>query len=399
MTKTVIQLTPDKHDEALDLLDRCFEASRAWFETHQKADPNWDVSQQLVIEDTQGLIGHIWIANREMRYGSGLIPIGGIADVAVHSDHRHQGNAANLLDAAIDYMDTSQQSLSLLSTSFPEVYTKKGWHCIPTSRVVAEFPSGDIESAGGQVVRPFTPEDLPDVQAAYNSLAADRVGPLTRSDEYWLAMTNWWPKGKLGLDIYFDVLTHVNTVVGYSLTGLNNESFYILDAGIEYEDLALPLLNTWRTRAQKRGVSKISGLVHPSSEIFNFLRKKASAELEESNHLMVRLNSLQGALIAATPELIRRRRRAAPLPGPTFVLEVDGHAVRVETPMADVIIGEPRGEEPVVKMTANQFLNLFLGVDARHEGLKQISAPPHIEVYLQRLFPDSPFSFWMADGF
>ena len=53
MTKTVIQLTPDKHDEALDLLDRCFEASRAWFETHQKADPNWDISQQLVIEDIQ----------------------------------------------------------------------------------------------------------------------------------------------------------------------------------------------------------------------------------------------------------------------------------------------------------------------------------------------------------
>ena len=399
MTKTVTQLTPDKHDEALDLLDRCFEASRVWFETHQKADPNWDISQQFVIEDDQELIGHIWIANREMRYGSGLIPIGGIADVAVRSDHRNRGNAGKLLDAAIDYMDTSQQHLSLLSTSFPEVYTEKGWHSIPTSRLAAEFPSGDIESAGGQVVRPFTPEDLPDIQAAYNSLAADRVGPLTRSDEYWLAMTTWLPTGRLGLEIYFDVLTHVNTVVGYSLTGLNNDSFYILDAGIEYEDLALPLLNTWRTHAQKRGVSKITGLVHPSSEIFNFLRKKASADLEDSNNLMVRLNSLKGALVAATPELIRRRRRAAPLPGPTFVLEVDGQAVRVETPMADVIIGEPRGEEPVVKMTSSQFLNLFLGVDAHHEGLKQISAPPHIEVYLQRLFPDSPFSFWMADGF
>ena len=114
MTKTVIQLTPDKHDEALDLLDRCFEASRVWFETHQKADPNWDISQQFVIEDDQELIGHIWIANREMRYGSGLIPIGGIADVAVRSDHRNRGNAGNLLDAAIDYMDTSQQHLSLL---------------------------------------------------------------------------------------------------------------------------------------------------------------------------------------------------------------------------------------------------------------------------------------------
>ena len=89
MTKTVTQLTPDKHDEALDLLDRCFETSRVWFETHQKADPNWDISQQLVIEDDQELIGHIWIANREMRYGSGLIPIGGIADVAVRSDHRN----------------------------------------------------------------------------------------------------------------------------------------------------------------------------------------------------------------------------------------------------------------------------------------------------------------------
>jgi predicted acetyltransferase len=400
MSKTVIPLTSDRRDEALDLLDRCFEQTpRMWFEIHQKADPNWDISQQLVIEDDQEIIGHIWIANRKMRYGSGLIPIGGIADVAVHRDHRNRGNSGKLLDAAINLMDKSQQPLSLLGTSFPEVYTGKGWHPIPTSRLVAEFPSGDIEWAGGQVVRPFTPEDLPDIQAAYNELSADRVGPIKRSDEYWLAMTSWLPNGRLGLEINFDVLTHVNTVVGYSITGLNNDSLYILDSGIEYEDLALPLLNTWRSRAQKRGASKITGELHPNSEIFNLLRKRASARLEETKHYMVRLNSLEGTLVAAAPELIRRRRRSAPLPGPTFVLEVDDQAARVETPMADVIIGEPRGDEPVVNMTSTQFLNLFLGVDSGHKGLKEIGAPSHIEVYLQRLFPDSPFSFWLADQF
>ena len=400
MPTTVIQLTSNRYDEALDLLDQSFEHTpRSWFATHQQSDPNRDISQQLVLEDDKKIIGHIWVANREMRYGAGLVPIGGIADVAVHINHRNRGNSGKLLDAAIERMEKNHQPLSLLSTSFPEVYTEKGWHPIPTSRLVAEFPSGDIEWAGGQVVRPFTPEDLSDVKTAYNELAADRVGPINRSDEYWLAMTTWLSHNRLGLEINFDVLTHVNTVVGYSITGLSDDCLIILDGGIEYEDLALPLLNTWRNRARKRGVSKITGELHPNSEIFDLLRKKASAQLEETKHYMVRLNSLEGALVSAAPELSRRRRRAAPLSGPTFVLEVDGQEVRIETPMANVLIEKPRGGEPVIQMTNSQFLDLFLGVDSGHKGLKEIGAPSHIEVYLQRLFPDSPFSFWLADQF
>jgi len=173
----------------------------------------------------------------------------------------------------------------------------------------------------------------------------------------------------------------------------------ILDGGVQYEDLAIPLLSVWRDRASARGVSRLTGELHPASELFDLLRKRANGSLQPASHYMVRLNSLRGALQSVIPELIRRRRRAAPLPGPTFVLSVDGETARIETPMANVIIGEPVGNEPVVELTSGQFLDLFLGAPGGHEALDAADVAPHIDVYLRRLFPNSPFMYWSADRF
>ncbi len=400
MESQVQPLSADRRGEALDLMARSFAATpRAYFAAHQERDPAWDVSQSLVLEANGALVGHLWIAERVMRYGLGRVRTGCLADVCVDPAHEGQGYAGRLLDAAIARMDANGQPLSLLSTNKPEVYAGRGWRAVPTSRLEAELPRGYVESAGGRVVRPFEPRDLRAVELAYAELAADRVGPLDRSEAYWLAMCDWLPLVDPGCEVHFDVLQQVGSVVGYAITRLSGSGVTILDAGIESESMALPFVSVWRDRAARRGVRRLTGELHPRSELFDLLRKRLRARLEPEQRFMVRLNSLRGALEAAAPELIRRRRRAAPLPGPSFVLRVDGEAVRVETPLANVVFAAPQGGEPVVELTSQQFLDLYLGLEGGFAALRDAGAPPHVDVYLRRLFPDSPFSYWLADKF
>ena len=400
MNPTVSPLTRDRRDEALDVTDRAFpDTPRDYFERHQSADPAWDVSQNLVLEAGGAILGHLWIADRTMHYGRSGVRFGGIADVAVDPAHRNQGHAGRLLDAAVERMRADRQPLSLLSTGAPEVYASRGWHAVPTAQLEAEFPSGDIEWAGGYVVRDFEVGDLPAVAGIYSDIAADRVGPLDRSEAYWLALMDWLPRIAPHTEVYFDVLVQVRTVVAYAITELSDDKLEILDGGVQYEDLAIPLLSVWRERAAARGVSRLTGEVHPASELFDLLRKRAGASLKPSGHYMVRLNSLRGALESVVPELIRRRRRMAPLPGPAFALNVDSEAARIETPMANVVIGEPVGNEPVVQLTGGQFLDLYLGAPGGYEALDALDIPPHVDVYLRRLFPNSPFMYWRADRF
>jgi len=400
MNPTVYPLTSNRRDEALDVTDRAFDDTpRDYFERHQSADPNWDVSQSLVVDDGGAIVGHLWIADRAMHYGDARVRFGGLADVAVDPAHRGQGHAGRLLDAAVERMQADGQPLSLLSTGTPDVYASRGWHPVPTARLQAEFPGGDIEWAGGYVVRPFEAADLPAVMDIYTDIASDRIGPLDRSEAYWHALMDWVPRIAPETDIAFDVLVQVRTVVAYAITELSDERLEILDGGIQYEDLAIPFLNVWRDRAAARGVNRLTGELHPASELFDLLRKRASASIEPTRHLMVRLNSLRGALESVVPELIRRRRRMVPLPGPAFVLNVDGETARIETPMVNVVIGEPVGNEPVVELTSGQFLDRYLGAPGGDGALEAVNIPTHLDVYLRRRFPNSPFMYWRAGRF
>ena len=400
MHPTVSPLTLSRRDEALNVADRAFDATpRDYFERHQSADPAWDAAQSLVVEDGDVIVGQLWVADRTMHYGRARVRFGGIADVAVDPDHRNRGHAGRLLDAAIERMGADGQPLSLLSTSTPAVYASRGWCVVPTAQFEAQFPDGGIEWAGGYVVRPFEAADLPAVAGIYTDIAADRVGPLERSEAYWLALMEWLPRLSPKIDVHFDVLVQIGKVVAYAITELSDDRLEILDGGVQSESLALPLLSVWRARAAERGVSRLTGELHPASELFDLLRKRAGASIKPSEHYMVRLNSLRGALESVVPELIRRRRRMAPLPGPTFVLRVDGEAARIETPMTNVVIGEPVGNEPVVKLTSSQFLHLYLGTPGGYEALDTLDTPPHVDVYLRRLFPNSPFMYWRADRY
>ncbi|MES2542825.1 MAG: GNAT family N-acetyltransferase [Pseudomonadota bacterium] len=83
------------------LLARCFTTDfggRSYFQTRH----SW---RHVIRND--GITGHLAVQLRAVRLGAEIITIAGIADVATDPDHRGQGHAASLLQAALQ---TARQS-------------------------------------------------------------------------------------------------------------------------------------------------------------------------------------------------------------------------------------------------------------------------------------------------
>jgi predicted acetyltransferase len=401
MTDSSTSLNVARHDDVLDLLVTAFDDPklREFFRRHQIEDPAWRPTQQRVLEVDGVPLAHLWVAHRTMRYGVARIPFGGIADVATHPDHRGRGYCGRLLDDAIAYMAEQDLPLSVLFSGTPNVYRGRGWLPISSDWIEASLAAAPVAESTGYVVRPFEGADLDDVMGTYEEVSSELVGPLERSQAYWSALQQWLPAKPDSTEFFFDVLFHVRSLVGYAITRMRGDEMEIMDAGIQYEALGLPMLRHWQQRAQERGVSAITGRLHHSHPVFSLLAKHAGGRLVRRDDVMLRLNSVPGVLAAITPELERRRRRASPLAGPTFVLAVGDERVRIESPIAKVVLGEPQGDEPVLKFTPQDFLHVLTGHDGGIEAIRAQDAPAQVKVFAASLFPNKGYQYWLADLF
>lgn len=115
-------LTNDDNQAIARLLARCFTTDfggRSFFQTRQ----SW---RHVVRQDGQ-IVAHLAVQLRAVRLGNDLLTVAGIADVATHPDHRGQGHAARLLQAAIAAARQSPaQHVLLFGTA--KLYAAAGFH-------------------------------------------------------------------------------------------------------------------------------------------------------------------------------------------------------------------------------------------------------------------------------
>ena len=90
---------------------------------------------------------------------------------------------------------------------------------------------------------------------------------------------------------------------------------------------------------------------------------------------------------------------AIPLPGPAFVIAVDDQRVRIETPLARLELAEARGDEAVLQFSAGEFLHVLMGLDGGREIVARQDVPQQVQIYAERLFPNTGYQYWAADTF
>lgn len=132
------------------LLARCFTTDfggRSFFQTR----PSW----RHVIRHDGRIIAHLAVQLRAVRLGEDLLTIAGIADVATDPEHRGQGHAATLLQAALKTAhDSPARHVLLFGTA--KLYPAVGFR--PTANPLTYLDLTDART--GKLCRDRSVSDL-----------------------------------------------------------------------------------------------------------------------------------------------------------------------------------------------------------------------------------------------
>ncbi len=128
------------------LLARCFTTDfggRSYFQTRQ--------SWRHVVRSGDAIIAHLAVQLRAVRLGDDLLTIAGIADVATDPDHRGQGHAATLLQAAVEVARRSPAEFVLLFGT-AKLYSAAGFRPIANPMTYLDLTGARTGSLRGAEV-------------------------------------------------------------------------------------------------------------------------------------------------------------------------------------------------------------------------------------------------------
>jgi predicted N-acetyltransferase YhbS len=166
--KDLIEYLPDDTiDEAMnqriiDLLTTCFTGPNdIVFRTRRYfAEP---YPNRWIIRDGDRLAAHIGVHEKQVETGDEVLPVGGVAEVCVHPDHRGRGHVKRMLQVIHPWMQRRRFVYAVLFGN-PQVYGSSGymqqgnlWHHSDGQRKrlnVMVLPLGDRPWPEGEVYLP-----------------------------------------------------------------------------------------------------------------------------------------------------------------------------------------------------------------------------------------------------
>lgn len=383
------------YEELLDLLARSYGKDGDYFQRQHVGDPSYSHDQGSILLEDGKIVSHVQVYDKVMRYGSGRIPFGGIADVATDPEHRRKGHAAKLLENAIEHMKRHDLPLSLLYTGTQGLYEQAGWRVVPATVLEADVPAEARPGPRAYTLKPFEESQVRLLAGYWDQAMANLVGPLDRSIEYFQRQPDWlegWG------EVEWDVIHRVGHPAGFVRTAVNGETLELLDVcGTSDEVVQVACAQAVR-RAVESGCRKIEGRVAPGSPLVREFAAFADIQLTTSDSQMMRLNDLEGTLRGALPEF-HRRRRHNPLADHPVTLAVGDFAARIEFPSGTVALGAPADGDARLELTDKQFLHMLMGVRGGLAPVAESSLRPSVKSQLSNIFRETGHVFWCADAF
>jgi len=250
-------------------------------------------------------ISRLWIADRQMRIGSSVVKLGGIAGVGTHSQYRKRGLASQVLTASIALMQREGYDASFLY-GIPDFYHKFDFAtCMPQHHL--ELDTRMAERAEKRLkMRAARQGDYKTIARLYNRDNARRTASCLR-DKHW----NGFPMGS-NFDVPCATRVVLDThdrVVGYVVYDDVEDRCRAAEVGGQGSDVAHTLLNDIACRAVKLRREKISLSLAPDHAFALFCRDygcRTNAIYERVAGPMGRLISLRPFVDKMRPELSER---------------------------------------------------------------------------------------------
>ena len=178
-------------------------------------NPHLPPERVLVAERAQSVLGSAALLDLRMAVDGRMVPVDGVAAVAVHPAARRQGVADGLMRECL--LDARRRAVpySLLYAFRGSFYRRFGYAPVELGHIVQTRPRDLPDSPQRAHVRPYAAADRTAVERCYRAGVGRRTGPLERSDKWWE-----WRVLREGQDRVVYAAPRTGKVEGYALAML-----------------------------------------------------------------------------------------------------------------------------------------------------------------------------------
>ncbi|GIW44303.1 MAG: hypothetical protein KatS3mg077_1585 [Candidatus Binatia bacterium] len=210
-----------ERDAVLDLLAEWYN-DREFFARYLLHDPTFSPALCFVAEVEGRLVSTFQVFRKAVRLDGTCLDVAGVGNVFTTAAYRGKGIASRLLQYGLAQLPEHDFDVSLLFAVRLGFYARLGYHS-HLRYLVFLAPGARPRLPERYRVRPFAAEDLPAVQAVYDTYCACRRGTTVRTSDYWRAQLRY--AGNPGEE--FLLATDADRVVAYArATGLLD--FYVI---------------------------------------------------------------------------------------------------------------------------------------------------------------------------
>lgn len=242
-----------------------------FFEYFQTNDPNYQPEQLRILIKEDRIAATVRVMLREAWDGDSYVPMGGIANVAVHPDFRGQGLSVPLLQDSVDFMKAQGCAFSTLYSGHHGLYEKVGYHF-----VVRKILNG---TNGGSRASITCSNDVARASRIYEKQRAKLPGAFRRDDEYW---RRWVRDYKLLICRL--VYSEDGSAYVFFVRDDNEKSALLFEAGFDGESDSLTSLIKTAFAGQKLSMPHID----PTDPAYEPVRRAMDGPaVEEVHSLMV----------------------------------------------------------------------------------------------------------------
>ena len=361
-----------------------------------RTDGVWKIS--LSTEDEQD-ISRLWIHEYQMRFGTALLKMGGIAGVGTNEEHRNKGYSRHVMEDSTAFMTENGFDVAMLF-GIPDFYPKFGYATVlPETWIELDTEEAQAAVSTYQIQK-FETGDVPTILALYAADNAERTGTPLRDEARWKEFKMGSNFGVVAAP--FVLLNEASEVIGYFVCDETEEKCILCDIGFQDGTVFETIVCFLADRAKRVGAEQIRCSMPADHPFAIFCRRygcRTNTDNPKNRGGMMRIINQSSVLKRITGELEKRLRRSAHLS------QWSGK-ILISTDLGQDCLGIDRGRVAYTNSKANAFhleipqdklIQLIMG----RRSIEDLAVEPDVSVtggiipILETLFPlDYPHVWW-----
>jgi len=373
-------------------------------------------SWETVVHREQALVdgkpvSFVNVIQLDMRIGSSIVKMGGIAGVGTEAEHRMKGYSRTCMTRSIEYMFNYGYDISLLF-GISGFYTKFGYAtCLPMHTLTLRVKDAEEAPRRSEYeVRDFTENDIDPVLRIFNENNWRRTGAVVRKKGEWRGFLS----GKrAGYPPPAFVLEKEGRVVAYAAFHrfMNPDreyerydyEFLVTELGAESPESFSTILNELAARAIKGRFERIIlslPLDHPFVEYcYRFGSESVVRRPKDGGGMMRIIN--QKALFNKIKDELQRRVAESKVAEGNVEIKTELGSTRFGVEDGELQVTEGTGEEGnIIELPQAILTQLVVGYRSVEDVVNddRVNVKGDVKL-LKALFPKSPPYAWILDHF